>query len=74
MSCGIIFLESSTVLYLKKCVRIMAGAKSEVSCRELFKKYNILPLSIKYLISILSLFCRQQRKFSKNIRIYTVYI
>jgi hypothetical protein len=32
MSCGIIFCESSTVLYLKKkSVRIMAGAKMEVS-------------------------------------------
>jgi len=43
----------------------MAGTKTEVSCRELFNKYNILPLSIKYLISILSLFCRQQRKIAK---------
>jgi len=40
----------------------MAGAKGEVSCRVLFNKYNICPLSVEYLISVLSLFCRQQKK------------
>ena len=50
----------------------MAGAKGEVSCRVLFNKYSILPLSIEYLISILSLFCRQQRKIAKMFE-YTQY-
>jgi len=35
-------------------------------------KYNILPLSIKYLISILSLFSRRQRKIAKISNIHSI--
>jgi hypothetical protein len=51
----------------------MAAAKTEVSGRELFRKYNILPLSIKYLISLLSLFCRQESKISKSFNIHSIH-
>ena len=70
------FLENSTVFFyiLKNCIRIMAGAKREVSCKELFKKFNILPLSINYLISILFLFCRQKEKLQKSLNIHSIHI
>lgn len=70
MSCEIIFWESLTdtknIFYIwKKIVRIMAGAKREVSCREIFKKFNILPLSSEYLTWMLSLFCKQRNISNK---------
>jgi hypothetical protein len=40
------------VFYIqKKIIRIMAGNKRRVSCRELFKKFNILPVASKFLLS-----------------------
>jgi hypothetical protein len=36
-----------------KIIRIMAGVK-RISCRELFKKFNILPLASELLLSRLS--------------------
>jgi hypothetical protein len=59
MSYRIIFWGSSTdskkVFYIqKKIIRIMAGTKRRASCRELFKKFNILPLASKFLFPLLS--------------------
>jgi hypothetical protein len=34
-----------------KIIRIMAGVTRKVSCRELLKKFNILPLAIEFLLS-----------------------
>jgi hypothetical protein len=47
MSYVVIFWGNSTdskrvFIIQKKIIRIMAGVKSRVSCRELFKKFNIL--------------------------------
>lgn len=39
----------------KKTVRIMAGAKRSLSCRKIFRKFTFVPLTSKYLLSILSL-------------------
>jgi hypothetical protein len=61
MSYGIIFWGNSTdnkkVFYTqKKIIRKMAGTKRRASCRELFKKFNILPLASKFLLLLLSSF------------------
>jgi hypothetical protein len=60
MSYGIIFCGISTyrkkILYIqKKIIRIMAGIKGRASCRELFKKCNILPLASELLLSFFHL-------------------
>jgi hypothetical protein len=57
---GIIFWGNSTdskqVFYIqKKIIRIMASTKRRDSCREFFKKFNILPLASEFLLSLLSL-------------------
>jgi hypothetical protein len=59
MSCGIIFWGNSTdskkVFYIQnKIIRIMAGTKGRASCRELFKKFNILLIASEFLLSLLS--------------------
>jgi hypothetical protein len=69
MSYGIICWGNSTdskkVFYIQKnIIRIMAGTKRRASCRELFKKFNILPLASEFL---LSLFGVDNRKISDKL-------
>jgi hypothetical protein len=59
MSHGIILGGNSTdnkqVFYTqKRIMRIIAGAQMISSCKELFKKFNILPSGGKFLLSLLS--------------------
>jgi hypothetical protein len=43
--------DSKKVFYIqKKIIRIMAGTKRRASRRELFKKFNILPLADEFLL------------------------
>jgi hypothetical protein len=58
MSYGIIFwgnsLHSSSIFRIqKKAIRITAGCSNRVSCRDLFKKLQILPLASQYALSLL---------------------
>jgi hypothetical protein len=58
MSCGVIFwgysVYTKKVFYIQqKTSTIMAGAKRKVSCRELLRKFNILPLAREFLHSSL---------------------
>jgi hypothetical protein len=56
ISYGIIFWGNSTdgkkLFYIqKKIIIIMAGTTRRASCREMFKKFNILPLASEFLLS-----------------------
>jgi hypothetical protein len=58
MSYGIIFWwnssHSSIIFRIQKqAIGIMEGCVSRVSCRNLFKKLQILPLTLQYMISLL---------------------
>jgi hypothetical protein len=44
----------------------MAGAKRRASCRELCKKFNILPLASEFLLSLLSFVVDNMEKFQTN--------
>jgi hypothetical protein len=71
MSYGVIFWgnsSDSTRVFntQKKIIRIMAGVKERVSCRELFKKFNILPLASEFLLSLLSLIVDNMEEFQTN--------
>jgi hypothetical protein len=77
MSYGVIFWGNSTdskrvFIIQKKINRIMAGVKRTVSCRELFKKFNILPLAIKFLLSFLSFVVDNMEKFQTNSDIHSI--
>jgi hypothetical protein len=55
---GIIFWGNSalgaTVFHLqKKAIRVMEGCGNRVSCRDLFRKFHILPLTSQCLLSLL---------------------
>jgi hypothetical protein len=49
----------------KKANRIMEGCGNRVSCRNLFKKLQILPLTSQYKLSLL-MFVVQKKTFSQN--------
>lgn len=72
MSYGIIFWgnspHSSTIFRLqKKAIRIMEGCGNRVSCRNLFKKLHILPLTSQYLLSLLMFVVQNKNLFITNI-------
>jgi hypothetical protein len=71
MSYGIIFWgnssHSSPIFRLqKKVIRIMEGCGSRVSCRNLFKKLQILPLASQYILSLLMFVVQNKKLFSTN--------
>jgi hypothetical protein len=75
MSYEIIFWGNSTdsknVFYIQKTIiRIMAGTKRRASCGELFKKFNILPLASKFLLSLSSFVV--DRNISNKLKISTM--
>jgi hypothetical protein len=70
MSYGIIFLENSShssIIFRiqKKAIRIMEGCGNRVSCRNLFKKLQILPLTSQNMLSLL-MFLIQNKFFKIN--------
>jgi hypothetical protein len=77
MSYVIIFWGNSTdskkVFYIQqKIIRIMEGTKRRASCRELFKKFNILPLASEFLLSLLSFLVDNIEKFQTNSDIHSI--
>jgi hypothetical protein len=56
MSCGIVRGHSTCTKQVfynqKKFVRIIAGAKTEAFCTELFRKFNILPFINEFLFTL----------------------
>jgi hypothetical protein len=58
--------DSNKVFYIqKKIIRIMAGVKSRVSCRKLFRKFNILPLASEFILCLLFV-VENLDKFKRN--------
>jgi hypothetical protein len=50
-------------------IRIMAATKRIASCRELFKKFNILPLASEFLLSFV---VDNMKKFQTNSHIHSI--
>jgi len=50
----------------KKAIRIMEGSGNRVSCRNLFKKLQILPLTSQYKLSLLMFVVQNKNLFSTN--------
>jgi len=61
-------LHSSTIFGMqKKAIRIMEGHGNRVSCRNLFKELQILPLTSQYMLSLLMLVVQNKNLFLRNI-------
>jgi len=69
MSYGIIFWgnswHGSIIFRLQKKVRVMEGWGNRVSCRSLFKKFQIWPLKSQYMLTLL-MFVVQNKTFFLN--------
>jgi len=70
VSYGIILwgnLSHSSLIFRtqKKAIRIMEGCRNRVSCSNLFKKLQILPLSSQYMLSLL-MFIVQNKNLTNN--------
>jgi hypothetical protein len=74
---GIIFCDNSSnskkiFILQKESIRIMAGVRSRNSCRGLFKRSKILPLSHEYTISLMNFNGNNQEHFQTNTAAYSV--
>jgi hypothetical protein len=74
---GIIFWsnlsDSKKVLTLqKKFVRIMMGVKPRNSCRDLFKRLEILTLPCEYIFSLLNFITNNEEHFQNIANVYSV--
>jgi len=74
---GIIFWDNSPnsnniFKLLKRSIRIIMNASSRVSCREFFKKLNILPLHSQYVLSLMLFVVKNTEEFTSNSEVHTI--
>ena len=77
MSYGIIFwgnsLHSNIIFRLqRKVIRIMEGCGNRVSCKSLFKKFQILPLKSQLVLSLLMFVVQNKTLFLTNTKNYNL--
>jgi len=64
---------SSTIFSMqKKAIRIMEGCGNRVSCRNLFRKLQILPFAAQYMLSLLMFAVQNKSLFSTNIENHNI--
>jgi hypothetical protein len=56
----------------KRAIRIIMNADNRVSCRELFKKLNILPLHSQYILSLLLFVVKNIDEFTSKSDVHTI--
>jgi hypothetical protein len=76
---GIIFGGNSsyinTIFKLqKRVIRIMINAENRESCRQLFKKLNILPLHSQYILSLLLFLVKNINMFKLNLMVHSIIL
>jgi hypothetical protein len=77
MTYGIIFWGNPSDSYnifrlQKRAKRIIMNAGNRISCREFFKKLNILPLYSQYILSLLWFVIKNIDEFTKNSEVHTI--
>jgi hypothetical protein len=72
LSSGEIHQTARVFIIQKKIIRIMAGVKRRVSCRELLKKFTMLPLASEFLLSLLSFVVDNMEKFQTSSDIHNI--
>ena len=56
----------------KRIVGIMMGCRKEVSCRNLFRKFKILPLMAQYILSLVMFIIKTNNQFTVNSEIRNI--
>ena len=74
---GIIFWGTPSDSYnlfklQKRAIRIIMNVGNRISCRELFKKLNILPLYSQYMLSLLLFVVKNIDEFTTNSEVHTI--
>jgi hypothetical protein len=74
---GIIFWGNSplgaTIFRLqKKAIRVMGGCGNRISCRDLFRKFHILPLTSQYLLFLLMFLVQHKDLFITSMDSYNL--
>jgi hypothetical protein len=77
MSYGIIFWRNSSISnnifrLQKRVIRIITNIRSRDSCREQFKKLQILPLQSQYILSLVLFVINSNDMFEHNCGIHTI--
>ena len=75
IKCGIIFWGNSTSLchvftLKKRIIRIMCGGTATSSCRNLFQKLDILPLSCPYIFSLIVFIVDNQKNYQTDLSVH----
>jgi hypothetical protein len=73
---GIIFWggssDSISIFKLKKrVIRIISGASTNSSCRQIFKDYNILTVASLYILEVICFIKKYKEPLEDNIRVHT---
>jgi hypothetical protein len=64
---------SNTIFKLqKRLIRIMINAGNKESCRELFKRFNILPLHSHYILSLILFVVKNKNMFKFNSMVHSI--
>jgi hypothetical protein len=62
------------IFRLQKCmVRIIFGCKSTDSCRQLFKKIQILPLWSQHILTLLLFVVKDKNQYKGNLEVHNIY-
>jgi len=56
----------------KRAIRIIMNVDNRVSCRELFKTLNILPLQSQYILSVLLFIVKNMEEFISNSEVHSI--
>jgi hypothetical protein len=56
----------------KNIIRTMLGCKKRVSCRNVFRKFKILLLESRYILSLLLFVIKNKNQFIANLEIYSL--
>jgi hypothetical protein len=77
MNYGLLFWGNSSysteIFRLRKCViRIIFGCKSRDSCRQLFKKIQILPHPSQYILTLLLFVVQNRNQFKANLEVHDI--
>jgi hypothetical protein len=75
---GLLFWDNSShstkIFRLQKCIiRIIFGCKSRDSCRQPFKKIQILPLPSQYILTLLLFVVQNRNQFKANLELRYKY-
>jgi hypothetical protein len=66
-------IQTAQVFWLqKKVTRIMAGVKSRVSCKPLFKTLEILTLPSQYILSLMTFLTHSLEHFTFNSSVHNI--